>query len=66
MDRSDEACARKVAVTLIDGATGEVLANTDMQPADLPESFEVETTLHLGESRLVDRAWHRAPADVAR
>lgn len=42
--------SRKVAVTLIDDATGAPIAATEMPPADLPESFEVETTLHLGEA----------------
>lgn len=42
--------SRKIAVTLIDDATGAAFANTEMPPADLPESFEVETTLHLGEA----------------
>lgn len=42
--------SRKVAVTLIDDATGTPFATTEMPPADLPESFEVETTLHLGEA----------------
>ena len=42
--------SRKVAVTLIDDATGAPFATTEMPPGDLPESFEVETTLHLGDS----------------
>lgn len=41
---------RKVLVTLIDDATGAAFATTKMPPADLPESFEIETTLHLGEA----------------
>jgi hypothetical protein len=44
--------SRMVAVTLIDDATGAPFATTEMPPADLPESFEVETTLHLGEADL--------------
>lgn len=42
--------SRKIAVTLIDDATGAPFATTEMPPADLPESFEVETILHLGEA----------------
>lgn len=41
---------RTVLVTLIDDATGAAFATSDMTPADLPESFEIETTLHLGEA----------------
>lgn len=40
--------SRKIAVTLIDDATGAPFAKTEMEPADLPESFELATTLHLG------------------
>jgi hypothetical protein len=39
----------KVLLTLIDDATGRVFATSEMPPADLPESFEIATTLHLGE-----------------
>ena len=42
--------SRKVLVSLIDDATGRALATTKMPPADLPESFDIETTLHLGET----------------
>jgi len=42
--------SRKVAVTLIDDATGAAFATTEMPPAELPETFEVATTLHLGEA----------------
>ena len=42
--------SRKVAVTLIDDATGAPFAITEMPPDDLPGSFEAETTLHVGES----------------
>lgn len=42
--------SRKVLVTLIDDATGSAFATTKMPPANLPESFEIETTLHLGEA----------------
>jgi hypothetical protein len=38
----------KVEVTFIDDATGESFGVTEMPPADLPESFELDTTLHLG------------------
>ena len=42
--------SRKVTVTLIDDATGSAFATTKMPPADLPESFEINTTLHLGDA----------------
>ena len=42
--------SRKVLLTLIDDATGAAFATTEMPPADLPESFEIATTLHLGEA----------------
>jgi hypothetical protein len=42
---------RKVKVTLIDDATGAVLATTDMPPDDLPESFENETMLEIGGAK---------------
>jgi hypothetical protein len=38
-----------VKVTFIDDATGELFGVTKMPPDDLPESFELDTTLHLGE-----------------
>ena len=39
--------SRKVLLTLIDDHTGAAFATSKMEPADLPESFEIETTLHL-------------------
>jgi hypothetical protein len=44
-----EGFTRNVAVTLIDDATGEAFAVTEMPFDDIPESFEVETTLHIGD-----------------
>lgn len=41
--------SRKIAVTFIDDATGAAFGNTELPPTDLPESFEIETTLHLGD-----------------
>lgn len=38
----------KVTVTFIDDATGESFGVTAMPPTELPESFELDTTLHLG------------------
>jgi hypothetical protein len=38
----------KVRVTFIDDATGNSFAVTDLPPTDLPETFELDTTLHLG------------------
>lgn len=40
----------KVVLKLIDDGTGAVFATIEMPPADLPESFEIETTLHLGDA----------------
>ena len=39
---------RKVNVTLIDDATGAAFARASMPPGELPETFAVETTMHLG------------------
>ena len=38
----------KVLLTLINEATGEAFATSEMSPADLPESFDADTTLQLG------------------
>ena len=38
----------KVSVTFIDDSSGETFAATEMPPGDLPESFELDTTFHLG------------------
>jgi hypothetical protein len=37
----------KVKITFIDDVTGRAFARTEMSPADLPESFELNTTLHI-------------------
>lgn len=37
----------KVKVTFIDESTGKPFGVTEMPPSDLPESFEVNTTLHI-------------------
>jgi hypothetical protein len=42
--------SRDILVTFIDDATGAAVATTKMPPTDLPESFEIKTTLHLGEA----------------
>jgi hypothetical protein len=41
--------SRKVTVTLINDASGSVFASSNMAPDDLPDSFAIDTTLHLGE-----------------
>jgi hypothetical protein len=41
---------RKIALTLIDDATGEAFATSEMPPENLPESFEIETTMHIGDA----------------
>ncbi len=38
-----------MTVTFIDDSTGEAIGVTEIPAADLPESFAIETTLHLGE-----------------
>jgi hypothetical protein len=55
---------RKVAVTFVDDATGAVFAKTEMPPDDLPESFEIETMLHLGDAdwSVVDAVPRTRPA----
>lgn len=40
---------RNVLVTLIDDASNHAFAESEMPPADLPDSFAVETTLHIGD-----------------
>lgn len=40
--------APNIAVTLIDVASGEELGRTELPADDLPETFEVDTTMHLG------------------
>lgn len=41
--------SNKVAVTFIDDATKETIGVTKLPPTDLPESFVLDTTLHLGD-----------------
>jgi hypothetical protein len=41
---------RQIVVTLINNATGAPLATIELPSTDLPESFELETTLHLGDA----------------
>lgn len=38
----------KVKVTFIDDATGNSVGVTELPPNDLPETFELDTTLHIG------------------
>ncbi len=38
----------KIRVTFIDLATGQELETVDLRPDQLPESFEIETTMHIG------------------
>lgn len=40
---------RKITVKLIDDKSGESLGESKLPPEDLPESFELQTTLHIGE-----------------
>ncbi|MCR9202923.1 MAG: hypothetical protein NXI04_30120 [Planctomycetaceae bacterium] len=40
--------SRNVLVTFIDDATNEAFAESEMPPANLPDSFAEETTLHIG------------------
>jgi hypothetical protein len=41
--------SQNVTVTLIDDASGAVFATSTLAPGDLPDSFEIDTPLHLGE-----------------
>ncbi len=41
--------SRKVKVTFIDETTGVSFASSNISPDDLPESFEIDTILHLGD-----------------
>lgn len=45
-----ESFNRNVEVTFIDDATGGAFASAGMEAADLPETFEMRTSLRLGES----------------
>lgn len=40
---------KKVKTTFIDDETGSTVAVTKMVPEDLPETFEVQTTMHIGD-----------------
>jgi hypothetical protein len=40
--------SRKVTVTFIDAATSEAIATAKLTPTELPETFEYETTVHVG------------------
>jgi hypothetical protein len=40
----------KITVTFIDDSMSEPFAAVEMPPSDLPETFELETTLHLGDA----------------
>jgi hypothetical protein len=41
--------SRNVLVTFIDDATNEAFAESEMPPANLPDSFAEETTLHISD-----------------
>ncbi len=56
-----------VKVTFIDAATNQPFAVTEMPAEDLPETFELDTTLHLGdEDWSVVNAQPRLRADYAK
>jgi hypothetical protein len=42
--------SRKVHVTFVDAATGQPFAQTKMEPAQLPDTFLADTTMHLGDN----------------
>jgi len=50
-----------IHVTLIDGATGRILGRSDLPIHQLPDSFEMPTTLHLG-----NQDWHVETAEPMR
>jgi hypothetical protein len=59
--------SRKVDVTFVDAATGQVFARTEMAPGQLPKTFLLETTMHLGnEPWAVVRAEPATRAEFAR
>ena len=39
----------KISVTFIDDATGRIIRSVKIPPTDLPESFRLQTTLHIGD-----------------
>ena len=41
--------SRKINLTLVDDATGSVFVSSMMPPGELPDSFRINTTLHLGD-----------------
>ncbi|MBN9388633.1 MAG: hypothetical protein J0I20_11315 [Chloroflexi bacterium] len=41
--------AKTVRVNFIDAVTGETFATSEMPPESLPQTFEIATTLHLGD-----------------
>lgn len=41
--------ALTVRVTIVDGSTGQTLVDDDMPAQDLPKTFLIKTTLHIGE-----------------
>jgi hypothetical protein len=42
--------SRKIVITMIDDVTGAAFATTKLPPANLPETFEIATTMHLGDA----------------
>ncbi len=50
--------SKKVEVTFIDDADNRIIGKSEMSPEALPESFGVETRLHIGDSE-----WMVAQAD---
>src|SRR5215218_8904224 len=59
--------SRKVEVTFVDGATGQVFAQAMMPPDQLPGTFLVDTTMHLrGEPWTVLKAEPPTRAEFAR
>lgn len=57
MVRAMSTAARTISVEFIDADTGKTFARSDLPAGQLPESFAVETTLHLGaDPWLVERA----------
>lgn len=52
--------SRKIRVVFIDADTGQTLGTSDLSPDQLPESFEIPTTLQLGNHN-----WEIQEADPA-
>jgi len=59
--------SRKVEVTFVDAESGQAIGKTQMPPEQLPETFLIETTMHIGDEQwAVLRAEPPTRAECAR